>query len=443
MYGVLPFDARIEGWNMPIMSWLNALTWVPNHVSAMAACIISLLAILSSLHASKPQRLISVMTAGASIGSALGLSIWVALTFGLFMAIWGFALLFNRLQRTMVWSIAASGMLGLVLVSQFLLEVLQSNGASGQAGLLPISFYVRRFSFTGALAPGMREAAGILLLPVNYFFELGFFFVIAVLWLRQRQKLNDRHDNSYFLAETILLATVTIFLSFTKSTVLVINDLGMRGWLLGQFILIIWAVDIFNASPKDQFLLTPSLFKSASGSRRTSELLAILLIVGVMTTALEAASTRFWTVWVDAGITGVPNELSPDTDLGKRTYDARLAYEYIRDHTPQDIIIQNNPTPYLDRPSGLYGTRQMVLSDRTAYGVPMEIFKKMSTAIGRIFQSENVQDWTLIDEVCEQYSIQALVISDTDPVWSSFSRLDEQRMPLYVNHHYAVFPCGN
>jgi hypothetical protein len=442
MYGVLPFDARIEGWNMPIMSWLNALTWVPNHVSGMAACMISLLAILSSLHASRSQGLISVAIAGAAIGSSLGLSVWVALTFGIFMAIWSLALLFNRLQRPMVWSIAASGMVGLILVSQFLLEVLQSDGASGQAGGLPISLYVRRFSFTGALAPGAREAAGILLLPVNYFFELGFFFVIALLWWKQRNKSADRRGNPYFLAETLLLATVVILLSFLKSTVLVINDLGMRGWLLGQFILIVWAVDIFNAAPKDRFLLTPRLFSSPHRSTRLNEFLAILLIVGMMTTALEAASTRFWAVWVDTGMTGVPNELSPDTNLGKRTYDARLAYEYIRDHTPQNIIIQNNPIVHIDRPSGLYGTRQMVIADRTAYGVPAEIFKQMSTAIGGIFELENVQNWAPIDTACRQYSIQALVINDTDPVWSSLSKLSKQRTPLYVNQHYAVISCG-
>ena len=442
-YGILPFDGRIEGWNMPIMSWLNALTWVPNHVASMAACIISLLAILSSFRGSKSQRLVGVIVAGISVGSALGLSIWVALTFGIFMAVWGFAMLFNRSQRSMFSAIVASGTLGLILVSQFLVEVLQSGGTSGPIGGLPISLYVRRFTFTGALAPGAREVIGTLFLPVNYFFELGFFFVIAFLWFSQRRKLDYKQDNPYFLPETLLLVTVVILLSFVRSTVLVINDLGMRGWLLGQFILIVWAVDIFNASSKEQTLLTPTLFKSTSNSKRINDLLTILLVVGIMTTALEAASTRFWTILVDAGVVGVPNELSPDTNLGKRTYGARLAYEYIRDHTPQNIIIQNNPATFLDRPSGLYGTRQMVIADRTAYGVPAEVFKDMSTAIGRIFQSEDVQNWISIDRICNQYSIQAIVIKDTDPLWSSLTVLREHRTPIYVNQHYAVFACSN
>ena len=442
-FGVLPFDGRIEGWNLPIMSWLNALTWVPNHVASMAACMISLLAILSSSHASKGQRLVSVSIAGISIGSALGLSIWVAFTFGVFMAVWGIVTLCNRSQRPMFLPIIASGIIGLIVVSQFLVEVLRSDGGSTSTGGLPISFYVRRFLFTGALEPGLREIMGTLFLPVNYFFELGFFFVIAILWFRQRRKLNYGQHNQYFWAETILLATVAVLLSFVKSTAIVLNDLGMRGWLLGQFVLIIWAVDIFNASSKEQVLLTPTLFRSSFNSRRINDLLTFLLVVGIMTTALEASATRFWTILVDTGVVGVPNELSADTNLGERTYNARLAYEYIRDHTPQNIIVQNNPTTFLDRPSGLYGTRQMIIADRTAYGVPAEVFREMSTSIGRIFQLKDARNWNLIDRICKQYSIQAIVIKDSDPLWSSLPGLRQQRTPLYINPYYAVFDCND
>ena len=35
----------------------------------------------------------------------------------------------------------------------------------------------------------------------------------------------------------------------------------------------------------------------------------------------------------------------------------------------------------------------MIIADRTAYGVPAEVFKEMSTSIGRIFQLEEVQNW--------------------------------------------------
>lgn len=438
--GFLPFGGLVEAWNIPVMSWLNALVWVPNHVAGTAACMIALLAILSSFRESKSQRIIGLIVAGFSIGSALGLSTWVALTFGIFMAVWGIAALFSQARWSLLSVIVTSGIIGLALASQFLLTASQPGGTSNVSGSFPLSFYVRRFWVTGLLPPGWRDVVGVLCLPVNYFFELGFFFVIAVLWLRQKRKLKD---NPYYLAEMLLLATVVILLSFVKSTVLLSNDLGMRGWLLGQFVLIIWTVDIFNALAKDSILLTPMLFKSTSLSRRIGDLLTALLVVGILTTTLEAVATRFWTVSVDVGLAGVPNELSPDMNLGSRTYDARLAYEYIRDHTPQNIIVQNNPVRVLDRPSGLYGTRQIAIGDRTAYGVPSEVFKEMSTSVGRIFLAENVTDWASTDELCNQYSIQVIIVNDADPLWSSLSTLKEQRAPLYINGRYAVFTCGD
>jgi hypothetical protein len=319
----------------------------------------------------------------------------------------------------------------------------RSGGKSGITGAFPISFYVRHFTFIRGLAPGIQEIVSVLLLPINYLFELGFFFVIAVLWISKKRKSEKWGNNSFWIAETVLLTTVIILLSFVKSTVLAIDDLGIRGWLLAQFVLIVWAVDLLQDSSKHEARLTLSLVDRLPYSRRIKDLVNIFLIVGIMTTALEAFSTRFWPVLVDAGITGVPNEISPDTNLGARTYDGRLAYEFIRDHTPQNIIIQSNPTVFLDRPSGLYGTRQMIISDRTAYGIPREVFRQMSTSVGKIFLSKNVVGWASIDKLCDQYAIQAIVISDIDPLWSSLPVLQKKRTPLYINRHYAVFRCGN
>ena len=414
-FGTLPFDGRIESWNMPIMSWLNALTWVPNHVASMSACMIAMLAILTSFREEKKlHRTIYLVIAGACIGSALGLSIWVAFTFGIFMALWACSSLFKKTQHVMVIAIITAGILGLLLASQFLIEILQSGGKSGITGAFPLGLYVRHFSFSRALNPGIREIVGVLLLPLNYFFELGFFFVIAVLWIAKRKKERNWQSNQFFIPEFLLLATVTILLSFVKSTVIAINDLGIRGWLLGQFILIIWAVDILNASASKGFLHLRSVW---SRSKRVNDLIIILLIVGLMTTALEASSTRLWAILVDMGITGVPNELTPDTNLGERTYDGRLAYEFIRDHTPDNLILQNNPTVFLDRPSGLYGTRQMAIADRTAYGIPIDVFKQMTSSIGQIFLNSKTQNWDSIDKACRQYFIQAIIINDTDPLW--------------------------
>jgi hypothetical protein len=35
------------------------------------------------------------------------------------------------------------------------------------------------------------------------------------------------------------------------------------------------------------------------------------------------------------------------------------------------------------------------------------------------------------------------VIRDLDPLWASLDTLQAMRPPLYRNHRYAVFACGN
>jgi hypothetical protein len=441
--GRLPFDGRIEGWNLPVMSWLNAMTWVPNHVASMAACMIALLAILSNNQETKTTRwIIHVIVAGASIASAFGESVWVAATFGLFMGIWGIFILFRKSERPRFVAIVLSGIFGLLFVSQFLLEILKGGGKSAVTGSLPIGLFVRPFLFTRLLPHGPREILETLLLPVNYFFELGFFLVIAFMWLKRKQNSGELRNNAYMLAETVLFLTVMILLSFVKSTVIVIDDLGMRAWLLGQFVLIIWAVDLLSSYSREVSLSTILAPNSTTIPKQSRDLLRALLIVGIMTTALEAFSTRFWPILVDTGITGLPNELTPDTNLGKRTYDARLAYEFIRDDTPKELIVQNNPLTMLDRPSGLYGSRQVVIGDRTAYGVPAEEFKRMSEEIGQIFKMDST-DWSSLDQLCDNYSIDAIIVNDTDPLWSSLDSLERERPPIYENKHYAVLACGN
>ena len=58
--GSMVFQGQIEGWNMPITSWLNAITWVPNHISAAIECITAMLVILTTDQSDQKK----LMTAG-------------------------------------------------------------------------------------------------------------------------------------------------------------------------------------------------------------------------------------------------------------------------------------------------------------------------------------------------------------------------------------------
>jgi hypothetical protein len=334
-----------------------------------------------------------------------------------------------------------AGIISIVLSIPFITGLLGSG--SDSAGGLPIAFYVRPFTLDAFLpitSKYAQWALNFLFLPANYFMELGFFFVSGLYWWQHRNHYKEP-DHTFLTAEMITLATVVVLLSFVRSNIIDINDLGIRAWLLGQFILLIWSVDVIYHWLEQEPPWLPSIYKSFMNQPKLGRMLRFLWISGILMTTLETFTTRSWSILVDANIVGSPNSLSPDANLGRRTYAARLGYEYINHHLPEDVITQNNPAVVLDRPSGLYGERQMAIADRTAYGVPMTVFESFQENIGVIFTSENVS-WTGIDQVCRQYYIDVIIIKDTDPLWKSLSALIQQRNPLYQNEFYAIFACG-
>lgn len=237
----------------------------------------------------------------------------------------------------------------------------------------------------------------------------------------------------------ILLSTVTIILSFTHSTIIETNILGIRPWLLGQFVLLVWATDVIQGWLYDNPPTFSSFFKVSGNHPRIGRMVQVLLLIGLLTTGLEAFSTRVWPMLVDWNVAGFPNDLSPDRNLGVRTYNARLAYDFVN-KLPKTAIVQYNPNIILDRPSGLYGTVQFAISDRTTYGVSQNIYQEMKTGISDIFERENT--WTSIDQSCIKFFINTLVINDLDPLWKYLPALDHERKPLYQNEYYAILECG-
>ena len=442
--GFNPLDGHIEGWNMPVMSWLNALAWVPHHIAGMLACITALMIFLYAMNKNKKQLPNAMLISGIAFASAVGLSFWAMFMFAFFWVLWIVVLFLKKEDRKVLLMMILAATLGLVLVSPFLIGILHSETSNSSGGSLPIQIYVRPFiisKFFAFLPQWTLNILNLLFLPLNYLFELGFYLAIAVLWFQMRK--TEWKQNPYFLAETLLIITVIVLLSFVRSTIIVINDLGIRGWLFGQFMLIIWAVDVLEKKLGNKTLLLPSIFKRFVDLPKLGTALSLMFVIGVLTTSLEVVSIRLWPMFIDVGVAGFPTGLSTDTQLGQRTYNARLAYDFISEHVPGNTIIQYNPMTFLDRPSGLYGNHQMAISDRTAYGISTEEFQSRAKEIGAIFQGDTNSDWTEIDKLCKQYYIDVLVIKDTDPVWRALDHLMLQRSALYKNQFYAVFSCGS
>ena len=269
---------------------------------------------------------------------------------------------------------------------------------------------------------------------------MGFFAVIGYQWLRIKRRTGLK-NNPYFLPEILLVIVVIINMSFFQSTAITINDWGFRGWLPLQFVLIVWALDLYS-NYQDERTGKQKQVTSIFRFKNLSPGLQLLLILGFMTSMLEIIVDRSWTLLIDSGVAGTPHEVGPDMQIGARTYFARLAYEYANLHLPENVIYQNNPSRSLDQPAGLYGTRQMIIADRTVYGVSPAEFKSIVNRISPIF-TINYWDWGQIDIMCNQNNIDVLVINDLDPIWKSLPTLERTRKPIYQNDFYTLLSCGN
>jgi hypothetical protein len=417
----------IEQWNEQITAWAGSLLWVPHHVAALIACLIGVMLALSIPGQKVIRQYILMAVAGTSFASAFGLSVWVTLVFVIFWGIWILVRLFIDKDKNAILPMLFAGVIAIALSSTFLAGVLAGLSESGGTNSrFPIVFEVRSFlildAFTASSPRIIQSALRLVFLPLNYFMELGFFFLVGVVWLRQRRR--DLSTDRYYLMETLLLGTVLFVGSFMRSTLISNNDLGWRAWLPGQFILLIWGVDVLN-----QFRQPVQTHTDIRPWTKMN--LVVLAMLGIATTCLDLYLLR--SVYLTS--------FGPET--GARMYSARMAYTAVNQYLPANAIIQYNPENFVDRPSGLYGMHQSVISDRTAYGVPQDAYNERVTAIQKIFDVQNLSNWQPVDNLCQQNFINALVIDVGDKLWKSLDTLKEERPPLYMDENYAVFTCGD
>jgi len=383
------FNGDLEHWNVQITAWLGAIQWVPNHVAGIIACLTGMMLIQSlKIQASPVRRMITGCLVGLCFASALGLTVWVTLAFAVFWGVWIAALWLEKERRWLIWAMLLSGGVAVIAAMPFLLDLRASGGPSG--GEWPVQFLVRPFQplspFIFQLPALTQNLINLILLPVNYLFELGFFFMVGLVWLQNGSRLKPQ-TRRFRKAEIALILTTASLVTFFRSVYTGGNDFGYRGWMFGQFVLLVWAVDCIPLIWSRVKRQSSRPIKILTAMDRQKRILTAFLLVGFLTTAVDIYFLRAWPMLTDVSGTQLHSELSPDTQLGKRTYAARLAYDFIRDNLPKGVILQDNPEKVLERASGLYGARQLVISDHTNFGVPMERYQALVDEVGLLFNN--------------------------------------------------------
>jgi hypothetical protein len=409
--------------------------WQPHSIAALIACATGLLVIFDASRRSEMRaRLSGATVGGAAFASGLGLSVYIAFVFGIFMMVWVVALLFRgRRHAAQLTSIA--GALALVLSIPYLLELFAKGSGNGGA---PIAFSIRSFYFAEALlsASGSDHGwrvplANALSLPLNYFLELGFFFVVGI---RQWRKIRDQRSVSDEDACGIaMLATSMLICTFLRSNTISNNDLGWRGIVFAQFVLLIWGAELWD---NGLFPARKTLF-SAVGA---------MLALGAAATVYDVTMLRIYPILLDD--LDIPRYawLAADHHLGDRSYALREVYEKLRSELPKDALVQQNPNRSPgDLFYGLYADRQTAAETRecgVVFGGTAALCPGILTPITELFAQSGKLDSAQVAVVCRKLSIAALVVKDTDSVWNDKASWVWKEEPLIGNAYSRAFLCG-
>jgi len=420
LIGNLP--PSLEWWNDQVDGWLYSMVWEPHYVSGLIACLFGFLVISQS----KDRRLLHGVVAGLAFATSVGAAIYVAFVFAIFLFCWTALAAFKRWYGE-VLALSVAGITALLCSLPFL-KSLRGPGTGGAF----LHWTVRSFFAIDVFGkvlhwPALQtNLANLLVLPLNYFLELGLFFAVGVLEWRRLSKMSviQRDD----LALALMTFVSIVVCTFLRSGVIANNDLGWRGFLIAQFVLLIRGA---------QLLSVETFWRS----RR----LALLAALGLAGTIYDQALLRFYPMLSDARLLPKVGWLAEDEKLGERTYANREAYEWIRANSDARARIQQSPDqPIQDTFYGLYANRNTLDEDiacATTFGGDPKDCVALQKTITPLFDSIATEQ--LFESACATEPMEFVIAKDTDASWRGQNTWVWRNSPDFANAYVRVFRCGS
>jgi len=438
----------IEWWNEQIAAWISTALWVPHDLAALIAGLTGLLLTWDAARQPKRRQAIGgVIGGGLAFASAVGASIYVGGTLAAGCAAWLLIVSLKRCWRqTLV--LCASGLIAAALALPFLAQLERSSGSSeASAPASIVTLGVRSFKLADeGFRPGSAAgtaALNLAFLPLNYFLEFGFFLVVACLVVRRirRHGFEGPADG----CAAALAATSLLVCTFLRSATIANNDLGLRSPLVLQFILLLWAAEMWDDGVLG--FASHCTAGTVARSRPAPRLVAVTLVLGAMGSFYELCVQRAFPIISDS--LNLPRFawLSPDRQLGRRTFELRRAYDDLDRILPTNATVQHNPEAGIGNiPAGLYSDRQMVAdvgSCGYVFGGSERFCKdEILPRLKRLFDARHAVTAAEVASTCRDFSISVLVFKDTDPVWADKSSWIWKLHPLLSNDFVRVIECG-
>lgn len=423
----------MEWWNEQVDGFVYTALWESHYLAGLIACLMAFLVLWeASRQANVGATIRHMLVAAGALASAAGASVYVAFVFGLFLMLWtALALLKRQWRETAI--LTATGTIAMALSLPFA-HSLRGPALGGPA----IEFWIRPFYPIQALfqgqAPGhawILPLANALVLPLNYFLELGFFLAAALLWWK-KHRASGRPLTRAESAAVLMIATSVSICTFLRSSVIGNNDLGWRGFLIAQFGLLLLAVDVF-------------FDWEAKGGREQRTFLTVLLLLGAAGSAYEIAIDRFYAPLADRGTVPLFSWLAPDRRAGERNSANREAGEWAAGATPPTAVVQFNPHVVAQNTSALlYSDRPMLAANETClstFGGDPALCPALLATLNRVYPPAGQTAAPDLDGVCHTLPIDLLAASDTDSAWNDRHSWVWTQTPAFANRYVRLFRC--
>jgi len=459
LYFHRPLPGYLNVWNVgQITSWWVSLLWNPHHVVSLICCMIAFLLAWMAGKDGARRHSASVVLIALALASAFGLSIYVTFAFFLLMLAWAiWQVVIERTPRPALL-LAAGGFGSVVLLLPYLWEL--THTVSKMQGGYLFAFAVREtIPFAGLLESGLFQhleaghplaalnLAKLVLLVPGYAIELGFYFVVFLIYLvpawRGRTHLTPARRSLVFIA-----ASSFPLISLVRSGVLESNDFGWRAALLLQFPLLLLGSELIigwkfaelkRHAPADCTGLphnTPQWLRSIA---------ALALIFGVGSTFYQALMMRFTYPVIEMAHRRAVHD--PEAgNISHNVYILYLGYAQLDAVIPQDAVVQFNPV----RPSVFWmipnwgGIDHQVAMSGDQPGCGSEFggdpsgCRAMAATIDPLFSGATAEQ---ARTACRQYGIQYLVATMYDPVWMDKSGWVWTLRPVVSDEEFRALDC--
>jgi hypothetical protein len=341
--------------------------------------------------------------------------------------------------------ILTAGFVAAILILPFFLDVKPAAGAPSFFAFQTRPFVpiTSLFHFLEIRSQLVWNLGYLLALPLGYLAEFGVFFLGGLWWLHARRE----HSPELIYRDHMIVGLGAVSLivpSFVWSGMEISNDLGYRGILPAQLLLLLCTAECIatcwhrNSPDTSSDLGARSHSHTPPGSLR--HLFTTFLVVGIATNLLEIVILRGGIGTTSRDTIQVGEMFRPDTSA-ERLYALRDAYNWIRHNTPRTAVIQENPIAWQMVALGQYSERRtIVYGSNPSYmvGEDHSEYLKTWTALSANFANADV-----LGSACENSGLGFIVLQSGDADWVLHSGIPVSERMVFENRMTRVLRCEN